>query len=1032
MRKILFLLYFLSFLFATQSQIKEQRLDLFKSIPVSSDDIVFVGNSITNGGQWADIFPDISVKNRGISGNTTRMVLDRLSMITERHPRKIFLLIGVNDLPSATESGPVLRNITAIIEQIKRESPTTSIFVQSIFPVNSSFSNFSHNQKGALILEVNEKLKSLCEQKNITYIDVHSRLRISDTNNNLNPAYTNDGLHLLGEGYALWASVIKPYTGSETSGIRSGVQYKNSNGISTYSQQLVSQYSALNTSTSDIIMYGDYTVNSADWSELFNDTRIKSRGINTTIDHLCTLLPNVIKGMPARIFIYAGAYDLFSNNATAEYIRDKIAEMTDTIINTSPDTEIYVQSILPRVSSVETDKAKQTNILLKELCESTNKLHYVDLFSKFKNIDNDNLNTYYTLSKSDINAKGYIAWANHIAPLIDKGIKPISPINTFPQAAFYDSSINSEISSPVWFFLLSATQKTILKSDNTGTGTTNIHTPLNENSDSQFWRFQQNGNLYTIVNKAFGKYLSSTGNLSEEPSYFRIIPATPPCFRIQGENGWLCYGDQGLSLSTDSSLSIPFVFVKAPVASDNQVKTWYQVKNERTTGSGGTLSLLDGNFLNVVTSTATPDFDDTRRFWSFNLSVEDNAYQMENKAIKSKYVPLVPYTAGSGSGGSSTVYSATYPVTTENPLLLVLSPLSSGKCLLYQKGTLGGDPLSYAVRFDFGSAGTGLYSRTLDIANGRYDFVEYDIKQELIQLVNKTQQNLDMAEEGVYFNQYPVGSGIIISNAISYARQILGQTIPDTSLIREAIDSIRNASLNFRLNGAYRFNKPGTYAIQYAGTVTNTRTNWYIGNTLIDNISDLGSYAQLFKSYQPRYCNWNIMEIEPGKFAFINNRTEKPGTNGDFINNLTQVTEQTAYDNTPSANKTFTIWMDEPEFQSGITRIAIETNAIANRFWSPFTGTGITAERVGYKSNSNYETNNFFRLYAIDVFSSVNTPENNVPSFRIVNKKIITDLPENSYDVFSITGQKMNKKSALTPGIYMIKTSEKSIKILVQ
>lgn len=1032
MRKTLIIVYLLFYIVASQSQIKEQRLDLFKNIPVTSNDIVFVGNSITNGGQWADIFPDSKVKNRGISGNTTRMVLDRLSMITKGYPWKIFMLIGVNDLPSATESEPVLRNITAIVEQIKRESPATSIYVQSIFPVNSSFSNFSHNQKGTLILEVNEKLKLLCEQKAITYIDVHSRLRISNTNNNLNPAYTNDGLHLLGEGYALWASIIQPYIGSETLGIRSGVQYKNSNGISTYSQQLISQYCALNSTTSDIIMYGDYTVNSADWSELFNDTRIKSRGINTTIDHLCTLLPDIIKGMPKRIFIYAGAYDLFSNNATAEYIRDKIADMTDTIINRSPETEIYIQSILPRVSSIETDKAKQTNILLKELCESTNKLHYVDLFSKFKNIDNDNLNAYYTLSKSDINAKGYIAWANYIAPLIDNEIKPVSPINTLPQAAFYDSPIESEISNPAWFFLLSATQKTILMSDEMGTGLMNLQTPLSENSDSQFWRFQKFGNQYTIVNKALSKYLSSSGNLSEVPSYFRITPDTPPYFRIQGDNGWLCYGEQGITLSADSSLSIPFVFVKAPVASDNQIKTWYQVKNERTTGSGGTLSLLEGNYLNVVSSTSTPDFNDARKFWSFNLSVENKAYRMENKIIQSKYVPLVPYTAGSGSGGSSTVYSVTYPVSTENPLLLVLSPLPSGKCLLYQKGTLGGTPLSYAVRFDFGSAGTGLFSRTLDVANGRYDFIEYNIKEELIQLVNKTQQYLDMAEEGVYFNQYPVGSGVVVSNAISYARQILGQTNPDNSLVQEAIDLINNASLNFKLNGAYRFNKPGTYSIQYAGTVANTRTNWYVGNTLIDNISDIGGYAQLFESYHPGYCNWNVMEIEPGKFAFINNRTEKPGTNGDFINNLTQVTEQTAYDTTPLANKTFSIWMDEPEFHSGTTRIAIETNATANRFWSPFTGTGITAERVGYKSNSNYETNNYFRFHEIDTFSSVIHPENSVSSFCVVNKKIITDYPENAYEVFSVTGQKMNKKSTLTAGIYIIKTTEKSIKILVQ
>ena len=41
---------------------------LFEVLPVYSSDIVFLGNSITDGCEWAELFNNRHVKNRGISG----------------------------------------------------------------------------------------------------------------------------------------------------------------------------------------------------------------------------------------------------------------------------------------------------------------------------------------------------------------------------------------------------------------------------------------------------------------------------------------------------------------------------------------------------------------------------------------------------------------------------------------------------------------------------------------------------------------------------------------------------------------------------------------------------------------------------------------------------------------------------------------------------------------------------------------------------------------------------------------------------
>lgn len=81
-----------------------QRASLFESLPVTSEDIIFIGNSITDGGEWHELFNNPHVKNRGISGDTTQGVFDRLDAIVNGQPAKIFLMIGINNVPQKRTS----------------------------------------------------------------------------------------------------------------------------------------------------------------------------------------------------------------------------------------------------------------------------------------------------------------------------------------------------------------------------------------------------------------------------------------------------------------------------------------------------------------------------------------------------------------------------------------------------------------------------------------------------------------------------------------------------------------------------------------------------------------------------------------------------------------------------------------------------------------------------------------------------------------------------------------------------------------
>ncbi|MDQ3279044.1 MAG: hypothetical protein M3Q06_12005, partial [Bacteroidota bacterium] len=63
-----------------------QRVTHFKSLPKTTGDILFLGNSITDGGEWSELFNDVKVKNRGISGDVTAGVLNRLAEVAQRKP----------------------------------------------------------------------------------------------------------------------------------------------------------------------------------------------------------------------------------------------------------------------------------------------------------------------------------------------------------------------------------------------------------------------------------------------------------------------------------------------------------------------------------------------------------------------------------------------------------------------------------------------------------------------------------------------------------------------------------------------------------------------------------------------------------------------------------------------------------------------------------------------------------------------------------------------------------------------------------
>ena len=177
---------------------------------IGNKDIVMLGNSLTeNGGDWAARLGNKNVRNRGIIGDEVMGVYDRLHQILPGHPAKLFLLIGVNDVSHDLTTDTIVGMIRVTVERIRKESPDTKIYLQSLLHINESFGRYKRLAgKTNMIPEINKQLEELAKEKGLTYINLFP-LFTEKGSNVLRAELTTDGLHLKEEGYKIWVKAIR-------------------------------------------------------------------------------------------------------------------------------------------------------------------------------------------------------------------------------------------------------------------------------------------------------------------------------------------------------------------------------------------------------------------------------------------------------------------------------------------------------------------------------------------------------------------------------------------------------------------------------------------------------------------------------------------------------------------------------------------------------------------------------------------------------------------------------------------------------
>jgi lysophospholipase L1-like esterase len=162
--------------------------------------VLFLGDSITAGGDWQSWLPGERVMNFGVNGDTTDGVLARLDAVVDVAPDVIVLLIGTNDFGNGRASVEhVVRNIETILVNLRRDLPGVRLLLVSILPRAASFT--------ARIDGANRHLRQFVATCHAQYLDVWPVLADGD---HIDPRFTEDDLHLTEDGYRAYMDELLP------------------------------------------------------------------------------------------------------------------------------------------------------------------------------------------------------------------------------------------------------------------------------------------------------------------------------------------------------------------------------------------------------------------------------------------------------------------------------------------------------------------------------------------------------------------------------------------------------------------------------------------------------------------------------------------------------------------------------------------------------------------------------------------------------------------------------------------------------
>lgn len=326
---------------------RRHRYDGFKTHKLTSENIVFLGNSITNMHEWWEAFGNANIVNRGVNGAETPIMLEHLEATLAGRPKKIFFMMGTNDLGTRGMNDPafVAKSVRTALKRCKNESPETEIYFQSILPCTTNgVKDVKH------IPITNDSIKKLCQEYGATYIDLYD-----DLTDIANMKISYDGTHLTMSGYRTWCNKIAQYVGSDCVYPTDAQDVNGGNGG--IAGMRTTYFNALPIKANDILILGE---DGNDWHELLHSNHVKQRGTSwgyksNDLVTLQKMLQSIFKGRsdnaePKMVCLVLG-YNEINNTGNGSKTVDAIVESYKAFVNEvrelAPNTAIRLMAVIP-------------------------------------------------------------------------------------------------------------------------------------------------------------------------------------------------------------------------------------------------------------------------------------------------------------------------------------------------------------------------------------------------------------------------------------------------------------------------------------------------------------------------------------------------------------------------------------------------------------------------------------------------------------------------------------------------------------
>ena len=356
---------------------RNHRYDSFKVLQPAEGSILFIGNSITDMHCWPEVFKTsegkyLPIVNRGNSGTYSTEQSDNLESYLVNNPKKVFMMIGTNDI--ATSGGlnfspeQVLAYVKSIVARIHARSPQTKVYLYSILKNNTS------NRVEATWLKANELTKAYADATDkVTYIDLYDKL----ANVASGGAWSYDNLHLTAGAYQTWAKEICQYLQEDEDYTVSCVypentlDVQNNGGLGGANGMRATYFSALPISKNDVLIFGDSFIKNGEWQELLGNPNVKNRGtgwgnsgdIATTskiVDATFAEVEGVTKESPKAILLYTGTGDC-TGSTDMETVKANYKALVDKILQKSPNSIVYLLTLCFRNNESHNKRIEELN-----------------------------------------------------------------------------------------------------------------------------------------------------------------------------------------------------------------------------------------------------------------------------------------------------------------------------------------------------------------------------------------------------------------------------------------------------------------------------------------------------------------------------------------------------------------------------------------------------------------------------------------------------------------------------------------------